>query len=165
MFCRPCIVIYKYSETNVMHFLLSLLRIKDLYMFRALLAPPQEALNKRHLVLCIRVTLVGYTILVQPTDITHKQYIKCQLCNPSWGWASNARNIWRSLILNKLNKKCITLISLSWCMNTVDVMKLLSLFTLLPSHTPCLSHESNSGGSRSSFTMTSVRSFVDIVRC
>jgi hypothetical protein len=32
------------SETNVMHFLFSLLRIKGLYMFPALLSHPQEAL-------------------------------------------------------------------------------------------------------------------------
>jgi hypothetical protein len=47
-----------YSETNVLHFLFSLLRIKFLYMFRALLAHPQEALNKRHLVYCVRVVSV-----------------------------------------------------------------------------------------------------------
>jgi hypothetical protein len=40
VFCWPCIIVYQYSETNVMHFLLSLLRIKGLYMFRALLAHP-----------------------------------------------------------------------------------------------------------------------------
>jgi hypothetical protein len=78
-----------------MHFLFSLLRIKDLYMFRAirsdgkvllapyvpkgitgdddddddddddvfraLLAHPQEALNKRHSVHCVRVMSVGCT--------------------------------------------------------------------------------------------------------
>jgi hypothetical protein len=49
----------QYSETNVMHFLFSLLRIKILYMFRALLAHPQETLHKRHLVYCVRVTSVG----------------------------------------------------------------------------------------------------------
>jgi hypothetical protein len=38
-----------------MHFLFSLLRIKDLYMFRALLADPQEVVHKRHLVYCVRV--------------------------------------------------------------------------------------------------------------
>jgi hypothetical protein len=32
-----------------MHFLFSLLRIKGLCMFRALLAHPQETLHKRHL--------------------------------------------------------------------------------------------------------------------
>jgi hypothetical protein len=50
MFCWPCIIVYQYSETNVMRFLFSLLRTKGLYMFRALLAYPQEALQKRHLV-------------------------------------------------------------------------------------------------------------------
>jgi hypothetical protein len=43
----------QYSESNVMDFLFGLLRIKGLYMFRALLDHPQEALNKRHLVYCI----------------------------------------------------------------------------------------------------------------
>jgi hypothetical protein len=43
------------SETNVMHFLFSLLRIKDLYMFRVLLAHPQDTIHKRHLVYCVRV--------------------------------------------------------------------------------------------------------------
>jgi hypothetical protein len=60
MFCWPCIIVYQYSETNVMHFLFSLLRIKGLYMFRALLHL-QEALHKRHLVYCVRVTSVGGT--------------------------------------------------------------------------------------------------------
>jgi hypothetical protein len=41
----------QYSETNVTHFLFNLLGINGLYMFRALLAYPQEALNKRHLVI------------------------------------------------------------------------------------------------------------------
>jgi hypothetical protein len=36
------ITVCQYSETNVMHFLCSLLRIKGLYMFRAVLAHPQE---------------------------------------------------------------------------------------------------------------------------
>jgi hypothetical protein len=40
----------EYSETNVIHFLFSLLRIKGLYMFRALIIHPREALQKRHLV-------------------------------------------------------------------------------------------------------------------
>jgi hypothetical protein len=44
-----------------MHFLLNLLRIKGLCMFRALLAYPQEALNKGHLVYCVRVMSAGCT--------------------------------------------------------------------------------------------------------
>jgi hypothetical protein len=51
----------QYSETNVMQFLFNLLRIKSLYMFRALLAHPQEALNKRYLEYCVRVMSVGCT--------------------------------------------------------------------------------------------------------
>jgi hypothetical protein len=44
-----------------MHFLFSLLRIKGLYMFRALLAHPQEALHKCHFVYCVRVMSVDCT--------------------------------------------------------------------------------------------------------
>jgi hypothetical protein len=50
-------------------------------MFRALLAHPQEALQKRNFVYCLRVMTVGCTWggveLVQPTDITRTQYTKC----------------------------------------------------------------------------------------
>jgi hypothetical protein len=53
--------LYQYSENNVMHFLFNLLRIKGLYMFRALLAHPQEALHKRYLIYCVRVMSVGCT--------------------------------------------------------------------------------------------------------
>jgi hypothetical protein len=38
-----------------MQFLFSLLRIKGLYMFRALLVLPQETLHNRHVVYCVRV--------------------------------------------------------------------------------------------------------------
>jgi hypothetical protein len=44
-----------------MHFLFSLLRIKNLYMFRALFAHPEEVLHKRQLVYCVRVMSVGCT--------------------------------------------------------------------------------------------------------
>jgi hypothetical protein len=83
MFCWPCIIVYRYNETNVMHFSFSLLRIKNLYMFRALLAHPQEALHKWHLVYCVRMSVGCATVAVK-----------------------------RPLILNKLNEKCITLVSL-----------------------------------------------------
>jgi hypothetical protein len=42
----------QYSETNLMHFLFGLLRIKGLHMFGPLLAHPQ-ALHKRHQFHCI----------------------------------------------------------------------------------------------------------------
>jgi hypothetical protein len=54
----------QYSETNVMHFLFSFLRIKGLYMVRVLLAHPQEALHKRRLVYCVRVMLVDCTRII-----------------------------------------------------------------------------------------------------
>jgi hypothetical protein len=50
---------YQYNETNLMHFLFSLLRIKDLDMFRALLAHLQDSLHKRHLVYCVRIMSLG----------------------------------------------------------------------------------------------------------
>jgi hypothetical protein len=53
--------VYQYSETNVMHFLFSLLRIKSLCMFRALLAHPREVLQKQHLIHCVRGISVGCT--------------------------------------------------------------------------------------------------------
>jgi hypothetical protein len=59
LFCWPCVIAYQYNETNVMHFSFNLLRIKSLYMFRALLAQLQEALQKRHLVYCVRIMSVG----------------------------------------------------------------------------------------------------------
>jgi hypothetical protein len=46
---------HRYSETNVMHILFSLLRIKGLYVFRAVLVYLQEAVYKRHLACCVRV--------------------------------------------------------------------------------------------------------------
>jgi hypothetical protein len=54
-------ILYQYSETNVMHFLFNLLRIKGLYIFRALRAHHQEVLHKLHLVYCVHVMSVGCT--------------------------------------------------------------------------------------------------------
>jgi hypothetical protein len=62
----------QYSEINVIHFSFNLLRIKGLYMFRALLAYPQEALHKRHLVYCVLCQLAATRIgveLVSPTQV------------------------------------------------------------------------------------------------
>jgi hypothetical protein len=59
MFCWPWIIVYQHSETNVMHFLFNLLWLQGLYVFRALLAHPQKALNKWHLVYCMRLMLAG----------------------------------------------------------------------------------------------------------
>jgi hypothetical protein len=47
--------VHQYSEINVMHSVLSLLRINGIYMFRVLLAYLQDLLHKRHLVYYVRV--------------------------------------------------------------------------------------------------------------
>jgi hypothetical protein len=61
MFCWACITVYQYRETNVMYFLFILLRFKDLYTFQALLANPQEALNKQHVcVMSVGCTRIEY---------------------------------------------------------------------------------------------------------
>jgi hypothetical protein len=73
------IYILLYSETNVMHFLFNLLRLKGLYMFRALLAHPQEALHNRHLVYCVRATLVVYTNLCRQLT-SHTRNIPRTVC-------------------------------------------------------------------------------------
>jgi hypothetical protein len=76
LFCWPCVILYQYSGTNVMHFLFSLLRIKGLYMFRALLTHSQEVLhNGTWYIVCVLCQLAAPgLILVQPTDIPHTQY-------------------------------------------------------------------------------------------
>jgi hypothetical protein len=92
MFCWPCIIVYQYSETKVMHFLFNLLRVKGLYMFRALLAQPQVPLHKKHLVYCVRVMSVGCyqgcssnpsaVCAAYPED----QQVMLQICRCSWFW-------------------------------------------------------------------------------
>jgi hypothetical protein len=52
-------------------------------MFRALLSHPQEAIDKRQLVYCVRVMSVGCTRMVQSTNITRTQYTKCSLYSTS----------------------------------------------------------------------------------
>jgi hypothetical protein len=50
-------IVYQYSETNVMYFLFSLLRIQGIYTFRTLL-------DKHHLVYCVRVIAVACNQLI-----------------------------------------------------------------------------------------------------
>jgi hypothetical protein len=87
--------VYQCSETNLMHFLFSLLRIKGLYILQALLAHSQEALHKRHLKYCVRVMSVGCTILVSlywDTMMHGQQNIK-SLLYPNAYWA-NIAEVW-----------------------------------------------------------------------
>jgi hypothetical protein len=63
-----------------MHFLFSLLRIKGLYVFRALLAHPQEEPHKRHLVL-LACSAVLLSIPKEAfADSFQKLYERCQPC-------------------------------------------------------------------------------------
>jgi hypothetical protein len=52
----------------VTHFSLNLFKNQGLYIFRALLAHPQEALHKLHLVFCVRVMSVGCTTVNPGAD-------------------------------------------------------------------------------------------------
>jgi hypothetical protein len=107
-------------------------------MFQALLAHPQEvSTNGTWYIACVLCqlavpraqTALGIlrafvswlchrcsetAIVAQPTDSIRTQYTKCRLCSASLWWTSNARIVQRPFILNKLNKKCITLVSLYW---------------------------------------------------
>jgi hypothetical protein len=65
---------YQYDETNVMHLSFNLLSIKSLYMFRALLAHPQEILHKRHFVYCVRVMSVGCATIAVSLQSWHSHY-------------------------------------------------------------------------------------------
>jgi hypothetical protein len=66
-----------------MHFSFSLLRIKGLCMFRALIAHPQDALHKRHLVHYVRMMSVGCgTVAVncnRATTTTSHPYVRPKL--------------------------------------------------------------------------------------
>jgi hypothetical protein len=56
-----------------MHFSFNLLRIKSLYMFRALLTHPQEALHKRRVVYCVRIMSVGCVMIAMEMQSWHSQ--------------------------------------------------------------------------------------------
>jgi hypothetical protein len=64
---------FQYRETNMIYPLFSLLRIKGLYVFRPLLAQPQDALHKRHLVYCVRVMSIGCAKIEVPLQSWYSQ--------------------------------------------------------------------------------------------
>jgi hypothetical protein len=70
---------HRYTETNVMHFLFNLLTIMGLCMFWTLLAHPQEALNKRHLVYCMRKMSVGCTKINPGAAVYQVLLVMCLL--------------------------------------------------------------------------------------
>jgi hypothetical protein len=103
MFCWRCIVVYKYSKTNEIHFVYSVN-----YELTA-------STCFKHYLLIFRMCLTNGSWYIaapgmefhcnpgQPTDTTRTQYTKCCSFSASWRWESNARNMWRPLIHNKLN--------------------------------------------------------------
>jgi hypothetical protein len=127
--------LFQYSETNVMHFLFNLLRIKDLCMFQALLAHPQEALNNGiWYTACVLCQLAAPGSWCSQLTIC-MQYTKCHLFSVFWGWASNARNMQNPLILNtftakidhsRFNNSCLRLPALT----LVDLIFQLRSFSL-----------------------------------
>jgi hypothetical protein len=115
---RMKIVFNQFSETNVMHFLFNLLRIRGLYIFRALLAHPQEAFHKRHMVYCMRVMSVGCTrieeelhyigfnILIQRMRINYRRISlrhnlskKCYKIVKFMSITHSERNIWNGSLV------------------------------------------------------------------
>jgi hypothetical protein len=98
-----------------MHFLFNVLRIKDLYIFWALLAHPQELLDKRHSVYCVRMSVGCETETVpQPTDIIRTQYTNVVCAANPEDEQIKLETRRGLMILNKFNEKCITLISFYW---------------------------------------------------
>jgi hypothetical protein len=114
-----------------MQFVFSLIRIKGLYVFRALLAHPKEGQRKRQFVYYVRVMSVSCTrVKVEQISLDwYQSHFKSGAAN--WHnthaiyqvpllnrllrlsrWCS--KNVEVFLILNKLNKKCIALVSLYW---------------------------------------------------
>jgi hypothetical protein len=79
MFCWPCVPVYQFNETTVMHFSFSLLRNKGLYVFRALLAHPQETLHKRHLVYYVRIVSLDCDTFA-PED----EQVMLETCGGPW---------------------------------------------------------------------------------
>jgi hypothetical protein len=122
MFCWPCSILNRYSRTNVMHILFSLLRVHSLYIFRALLAHPQEALHKQQLVYCLRVMAGGCTRseveLVSPTpgiiqticifNVTQQDTQK----KAPWWWRTyvETRRSCRMLLINYQNSVFVGLL-------------------------------------------------------
>jgi hypothetical protein len=114
--------VYQHNETNVMHFLFNLLRIKGLYMFRALrvLAHPQEVLHKRHFVYCVRIMFVAVATetVPQPTDIIRTQYTKCRLWAPpedEHAMLETCRGPWFSINWMKSVLRWFHYADILWC--------------------------------------------------
>jgi hypothetical protein len=92
MFCWPCITVCQYSETNVIHFLFSLLRIKSLLHVSSITSSSLGGATQTAFGI-LRACYVSWLHQVQPTDIPRTQYTQCRLCSDPWRWGSNVRNV------------------------------------------------------------------------
>jgi hypothetical protein len=84
-FCWPCIIVYQYNATNVMHFSFNLLRIRVFKIIQALLPHPQEVMHERPLMYCVRIMSVSCaTIAVQlqswHSQLTYARNIPSAVC-------------------------------------------------------------------------------------
>jgi hypothetical protein len=103
-----------------MHVSFILLRIKDLYMFRALLAHPQKALHKRHIVYCVRMisavarsqwnciraTANWYSQYIQFIENQGPLHVSSITCSTSRGTAQMAFGILRAYNVSWLWHGC-----------------------------------------------------------
>jgi hypothetical protein len=90
-------------------FLFNLLRINGIYeyMFRALLSHPQEALQKRHLVYCVRVMSVG-CIGIGVANCRQLTHECVKVVNPKHRAPLPPRNyFWYSFLLEAANPSAI----------------------------------------------------------
>jgi hypothetical protein len=104
MMCWLCVTAYQCHETNVMHVLFSLLRIKGLYMFQALLAHPKEVLHKQHLVYCVRVMSVGCGAFA--VTLQHRTpYSFYRMLGGPWSRLDHQRAILKGLVLTAVTAR------------------------------------------------------------
>jgi hypothetical protein len=90
--------VFQYSETNVMHFLFSLLRIKGLYMFRVLVAHPQEMKhNGTWYTACVLCQLAATRVGVERT-----LHVSSITCSSSGGATQMALGILRACYVSWL---------------------------------------------------------------
>jgi hypothetical protein len=91
-------------------------------MFWAVLVHPQKVLHKWHLVHCLHVTVsqLAAPVLEWNCNTGAANWLntctiyQVSLFSTSWEWASNTQHMQRPLILNKVHKIYITLVSLYW---------------------------------------------------
>jgi hypothetical protein len=102
-----------------------LLRIKGLYMFRALFAHPQEALRKRHLVYCVSIISVVCATIAISLHTWHRQLTLYARKKPSVDYAvppedeqvmlETCRGPWFSINWTKSASRWFNYTDILWC--------------------------------------------------